>query len=80
MQGELFVLYSDGKKDITIIKSEGVKLTHKAVRGSKFLTNYYHGNGFVRVGNQFWISGGFNPTISAPNFSNHIFTTDQVSH
>ena len=80
MQGELFVLYSDGKKDITIIKSEGVKLTHKAVRGSKFLTNYYHGNGFVRVGNQFWISGGFNPTISAHNFIHDIFTTADVSH
>ena len=56
---QLFIFYSDGQKDITLLNTNGFKnITHSKIKNSKTPSNFFYNPRFVQVGEQFWIFGG----------------------
>ena len=61
---QLFIFFSDGRKDVTVLKTNGLKnISHSKIKNSKTpanFSNFFYSPKFVQVGQQFWIFGGKN--------------------
>ena len=68
-QRKLHVIYSDAKKDITVLDYKNDRFVHSNIPNSKITQTHYFTGRHVQVGYQFWIYGGLKNSVD-PNVLN----------
>ena len=71
---QLFIFSSDGLKDITVLKTNGLKnISHNKIKNSKTPANFFYSPKFVQVGQHFWIFGGKATKLSRFEYEHGLF-------